>query len=283
MLSFLNKKYPFNDDPKYNAKTILLISLGVLGFLMVFQPVSRELFTKMELFYLAIGIAISTFFVLTVNLIVLPSFLPKLFNRERWTIKHEIIWNIWSLVTISACYYLFYTKLFGIIFISFGDFWRVIFLGLIPIAVLIVLNHNRLLRSHLKTSILLNDKLLERKYQKEKLVYFDSDYKKDNLVLKADSIILIRAADNYIEVFYKNNTDLGVNKQMVRQTIKKMEEALREFSFIFQCHRSYIVNTNYIKEVQGNSQGYKLFFDDIAFPALVSQMYIGDLKKLFNL
>jgi len=48
---------------------------------------------------------------------------------------------------------------------------------------------------------------------------------------------------------------------------------------ILRCHRTFIVNTNYIKEIQGNSQGYKLYFEMLDFPALVSQKYIKSIKE----
>lgn len=281
MLKFLNKKYPFNDDLKYNAKLVFFISIGVLGFIFLFQPIDREEFTKLEMLYLAIGLAASTFLVLTVNLMVLPSLLPKLFNRDRWSIKREIIWNFWSLITISFFYYLFYTKLFGIIFISFISIWKIGLLALVPIALLIVINYHRLLRANLKTSKRLNEKLIERKDQLDRLIQLNSDYKKDSLLVKANAIVLIKAADNYIEVFYQS--DGKVIKQMIRNSMKNVEIALKEFSFIIKCHRSFIVNINHIINVQGNSQGYKLFFENISFPAFVSQLYIGDFKKRFNI
>ncbi len=282
MFHFLNKKYPFNNNLKHNAKIVFFISVGVLGFIFVFQPVEIEkLLSKLDILYLASGLAVSTFIVLSLNLIVLPSFFPKLFERDKWNIKKEIIWIFWTLIVISFSYYFFYAKLFGISFIDYSALWKITILGFIPIVVLIVINHNSLLRSHLKTSEQLNTKLNERKKSKEKLVYIDSDYKKDKLILKANAIILVKAADNYVEIYFKDDEE--IKKQMIRNTIKNMEEKLKDFSFIIRCHRSFIVNTKHIKKVEGNSQGYKLFFENTDMSALVSQMYIQDFKKYFNI
>jgi hypothetical protein len=282
MFDFLNKKYPFNINLKHNAKIVFFISVGVLGFIFVFQPIEIEkLLTKIDLLYLASCLAVSTFLVLSLNLIVLPSFFPKLFERDKWNIKKEIIWNFWTLIVISFSYYFFYAKLFGISIIDYSALWKITILGIIPIAVLIVINHNNLLRSHLKTSEQLNNKLNERKNAKEKLISIDSEYKKDKLELKASDIILIKAADNYIEIHY--NDDGEIKNRLIRNTIKNMEEKLKKFSFIIKCHRSFIVNTNHIQKVQGNSQGYKLFFENTDVQAFVSQMYIPDFKKHFHL
>ena len=141
MFDFLNKKYPFNINLKHNAKIVFFISVGVLGFTFVFQPIEIEkLLTKIDLLYLASGLAVSTLLVLSLNLIVLPSFFPKLFERDKWNIKKEIIWNFWTLIVISFSYYFFYAKLIGISYIDYSSLWKITILGIIPIAVLIVIN-----------------------------------------------------------------------------------------------------------------------------------------------
>ena len=279
MLKFLNKPYPFNDDLRHNAKIILFISLGVLSFLLIFQPIEIGSFSTKEIFYLVTGLAISTFLVLSVNLIVLPSLFPKLFYNNIWNIKREIIWNIWILLTISSSDFLFYSQLFGVLDISFSDIGRIVLLGFLPVAVLIIINQDRLLRSHLKTAQLLNNKLASIKQKKEKLIHFESDYKKDKLSISPNSLIVIKSADNYIEVFYRS--DNVVKKQMIRYSLKKATETVDEFEFILRCHRTFIVNVNHIKEIKGNSQGYKLYLEDLDFPVFVSQKFIASFKERF--
>ncbi len=280
MLNFLKKSYPFNDDLRHNSKIILFISLGVLGFILIFQPLEISSFSKKEIIYLFAGLVASTFIILTINLIILPSLFPKLFDTSVWNIKREIIWNIWSMLTISVNYYLFYSKMFGIIILDIMDIGKILFLGFIPVATLIIINHNRLLRDHLLTARKMNSKLIENETLKESLIHLVSEYKNDNLIIKAGSLILIRAADNYIEVFFER--DGAVKNQMIRSSLKNVEELLSKFDFILKCHRSFIINTNRIIEVEGNSLGYKLFFNGVDFPALVSQKYIDVFKEKFN-
>lgn len=277
MLKFLNKPYPFNDDLRHNAKIILFISLGVLAFLFVFQPIEIDAFSKKEIIHLVFGLAISTFLVLSVNLIVLPSLFPKIFYNNIWNIKREIIWNLWILLTISSSDLLFYTQLFDVLEIRFLDIGKIVLLGFLPVAVLIVINQERLLRSNLKSAQQLNNKLLESKQQKEKLIHFESDYKKDKLSISPDSLLVIKSADNYIEVYYKS--DGVVKKQMIRSSLKKAIETISELDFILRCHRTFIINTNHIKVIEGNSQGYKLYFEMLDFPVSVSQKYIKSLKN----
>lgn len=277
MLKFLNKPYPYNDDLRHNAKIIFFISLGILAFLLIFQPIEIDTFTSKQIIFLVTGLPISTFVVLSINLIILPSLFPKLFYNNIWNIKKEIIWNLWILLTISSSDFLFYTQLFEILDISFSDIGRILLLGFLPVAVLIIVNQDRLLRSHLESAQKLNEKLTESKEQKVKLIHFISDYKKDNLSISPDSLLVIKSADNYIEIYYRSEG--MIKKQMIRYSLKKAVETVNEFDFIIRCHRTFIVNTNHIKEITGNSQGYKLYFESLDFPVFVSPKYITSFKE----
>ncbi len=280
MNNFLQKPYPFNEDLRHNAKIILFISLGVLVFLLLFQPIEISAFSTRQVFYLFTGLAISTFLVLSLNLMVLPSLFPKVFDNSVWNIKREIFWNIWILLTISGSDLIFYSKLFGLIDITFYDIARIILLGFLPVSVLIIINQDRLLKSHLKSAQQLNNKLNLGRLQKEKLIHIKSDYKKDDLLINAKSLLFIKSADNYIEVYFL--ADGMVNKQMVRSSLNNAELAIQEFDFIIKCHRTFIVNVNHVVEIQGNSQGLKLDFKDVDSPVFVSPKYIDDFKKLIK-
>lgn len=280
MWKLLQRPYPFNDDVKHNAKIIFFISIGVLLFLLLFQPIDYSAYNNIDIFYLITGLAASTFLTLSLNLIILPSLFPNQFFQNRWTILKEILWNVWILITISFSDFLYYTKLFGVIHINFNIVGMLLLLGVLPVCVLIIINQDRLLRSHLKSAQKLNYRLAETKLPKERFINFLSDYQKDHLKIKPDALMLIRSADNYIEVFYK--IDGNVKNQMIRSTLKKANEATRDFDFIVKCHRTYIVNINYISEIKGSSQGYGLHFENLDFSALVSQKYIKDFDKIIK-
>lgn len=276
MLKFLKKPYPFNDDLRVNAKIIFFISLGVLAFLLIFQPIDFTTWARKEVVYLIAGLVASTFLVLSISLIVFPSLFPRIFYHNTWNIKKEILWNLWMLVAISGSDFLFYSQITGIFDISFLDITKLLLLGILPVSVLITINQERLLRLHLSSAQQLNKQLLENK-QHVNLIHFDSDYKNDTLVIKADLLITIKSSDNYIEVYYKQGD--SIKKQMIRSSLKKVEKLIEKSDFIVRCHRSYIVNINYINEVQGNPQGFRLFLEGLDFPVFVSQKYLFEFKN----
>ena len=277
MFKFLNKPYPFNDDLKYNSKLIFFISIGVLVFLYLFQPLDVSLMDNKHKFYVVMGLGAVTFLSLSLNLLILPSLFPSIFIKRIWNIKKEILWNIWILSTLSVGYYLYY-KLLGVLDIDFSVIFSLIIIAIIPITGLIIVNRNRMLRNNLRISERINKKLHDNKLIEEKLVHFESDYVKDNLSIKVSLLLLIRAANNYIEVFWKEGEK--VKNHMIRTSLTKAEELLKEHKFIFKCHRSYMVNVNYIDKIEGNVQGYKLFFENLDFSVPVSKNFVFKLKEL---
>jgi len=276
MLKFLNKPYPFNDDLSYNSRLIFFISIGVLGFLYLFQPLDLSIMNSKEKLIVVLGLAAITFLSLSLNLLILPSLFPNIFIKRIWNIKKEIFWNLWILSTISVGYYLYY-KVLGIFSIDFKMILGLIVIAIIPITGLIIVNRNRMLRHNLKSAENINKKLQENKNIEERLVHFESDYVKDNLSVKVSLLILIRAANNYIEVFWKEGKD--IKSQMIRTSLRKAEELLHEHKFIFKCHRSYMVNVNFIDKVEGSVQGYKVFFENIDFTVPVSKNFASKLRS----
>ncbi len=277
--TFLKKPYPFNEDLKRNTKIIFFISIGIFIFLLLFQPININELPNQQKIYLMMGIAIITFLSLSLNLLIIPSLAPRIFLRREWIVWKEILWNLWILFTIALGYLASY-KILGILVFDLNMVMKLLLIAIVPLTVLIIFNQDRLLRSHLKTANEMNTRLKESKTEAEKLVHFDSEYQKDKLSIKVKFLLLIRSADNYIEVFWK---DGNVTKsQLIRSSLTRAQELLEEYTYIFKCHRSFLVNVHYIDRVEGNSQGYRLFFENLDFEVPVSKISIDHLKELIR-
>jgi len=277
MLSIFNKPYPFNEDLKHNVKNIFFISAGVFVFLFLFQPFEISSLPTRGKYYLLGGLCFSTFLSLSLNLLLIPSFFPRLFRSATWNIKKEIAWDTWMLFTTLAGYF-FVNNSLGIEKFVFYTVIKLVLIAVIPITLLIIINHNKILRSNLKLADDMSKKLWENKRVQEKIITFNSNYQKDSLSIKISSLLLVKSANNYIEVFWKEGK--SIKNQMVRCSMTYTEELVKEYKFIFKCHRSYIININYIDKIEGNSQGYKLFFEDFSIPVPVSRNSISKLQEL---
>ena len=251
--------------------------MSLIAYRIVFQPFDINTLPTKEKFQLLSGFGIITFLSLSLNLLIIPSLFPKVFSTSKWNIRKEIIWNLWILFTILVGYF-FLNNALGVTKFGFNLVIKLLLTAVIPITVLIIVNHNTILRSHLKLADELSKKLKDNKLIQEKIIYFDSDYQKDSLAIKVSLLLFIRSANNYIEVFWKEGDN--IKNKMVRCSMIHAEEILKEHKFIFKCHRSYIVNLNYIERIEGNLQGYKLFFENINFSVPVSKNLVNRLQEL---
>jgi hypothetical protein len=277
MLNIFNKPYPFDDDLKHNSKIIFFISIGVFVFLWFFQPFEIALMVAKKKFYMIFGFSFITFLSLSLNLLFIPSLFTKKFSSAVWNIKKEIFWNLWILSTILVGNFI-YGKTFMVLKYDFYMVIKLVLTSIFPITILIIVNHNKMLRSHLKKADELNKKLKENKLIQEKIIHFNSDYQKDSLAIKVSALLFIKSANNYIEVFWKEADT--IKNQMVRCSMLSAEETVKEHKFIFKCHRSFIVNINYIERFEGNSQGYRLFYENIPFPIPVAKGSVAKLQEL---
>lgn len=279
MLKFLNKPYPFNDDLRHNTKIIFLISLGLFVFFFLFEPFEIQSLDTKEKIQIVLGIVLATFISLSINLLLLPSILHKLLTSEKWTVKKEILWNSWILFTIMISYVAYYQIVEISIFdLSITTIFQILLMGLLPISILITINQERLLRTYKKTANELNKKIEEKKSIKDIIITIDSDYQKDSLTLKLVSILNIRSAGNYIEVFWIEGN--SVKKQMIRTSMNKAEILFEKYEFIFKCHRSHLINTKNIEKIEGNYQGYRVFFKNMEDPIPVSRIYAKNLHDI---
>jgi LytTr DNA-binding domain len=277
-MRLLKKPYPFNTNLEHNIKLCFFISIGLLIFLILFQPFELSELEMKDKLSILLGIFAAVFVSLTFNLMLIPSLFSKYFRDKTWCIWKEILWDIWILTTIVLGYVL-YHYLFGIDIFAFSAFWiiKIVLLASIPIAILITINQDRLLRSNLKTAEALN-KIVEReKLGKEARIYFESEYDKDSINVALQDLLFVRSAGNYIEVFWREGEQ--VKHHMLRKSMQKAEALFKDINYAIRCHRSYIINTRNINEIKASPQGYIIQFANTTEEALVSRKYKGIFQR----
>ena len=71
-----------------------------------------------------------------------------------------------------------------------------------------------------------------------------------------NEIIYIESVANYIIVAHFHNNE--PRQTRLRGTLHNVEETLKRHDFIVHIHRAFLVNINYVTEVTGNSNGYRI-------------------------
>ncbi len=277
MFSSLNKPYPFNDNLKSNLQAILGISLGIFLFLLFFLPFNpqTEEFNKKLLIIAGFGIIILIFLFLV--RIALPSFFPKLFIPEKWKIKKELLLHF-IFIVLNSVAFSFYARFVGKIDINFHLAVNIVLISLAAVIILVIINEYEFLKrrvEHLLNQLKTPD-FQPSEEETETGIEFESENQSEHLFLYPEQVILIKAANNYIEIIFRQNEK--VSRRLIRNTLKNTEKILLKYPSLIRVHRSYIVNVNSIQKVNKSAEGLKLSLYDYPKGVNVSRQYILNVK-----
>ncbi|WP_319479847.1 LytTR family transcriptional regulator DNA-binding domain-containing protein [uncultured Draconibacterium sp.] len=277
MLDSLNKKYPFNDNLKVNARTISSVSLGIFLFLLFFQPfeIQNPDFNN-RLIILATFGAI-TLVLLSVFRVIIPSIFITAFSEERWTILKEIIIDLFFVICNSVAF-AFFARYVGRIPMTFPIVINIVIISIAAAVIVVLTNQFYLLKKKVqKLELTPKEDDKDESIKAPEEIEFESENKTEYFTLFLEQLILIKSANNYIEVIYKHNNEL--KKKLIRNTMKTTENLLQKYPEIIRCHRSCMVNKNYIKKVSRGSDGLVLNLFDYPQEIHVSRQYVLRLKE----
>jgi DNA-binding LytR/AlgR family response regulator len=116
--------------------------------------------------------------------------------------------------------------------------------------------------------------------EKDLKIEFVSENKSDYFQVFLEQIMLIKSASNYIEIIYK--TADKISRRLIRNTIKNTEELFSKYPSLIRCHRSCIINKNYIQKLQKGKEGLKLTLFDYPQEIHVSRHYALKIKEAIN-
>lgn len=114
--------------------------------------------------------------------------------------------------------------------------------------------------------------------KKPGMLQIKDDQDKPVLNIDPENLLLVKSEDNYVQLYYLTGKE--VKKELVRNSIKKLEPQLSKFGFE-RIHRSYIVNCSKIVLFKKNSRGYHISLaglDTMVIP--VSASYLPGILNI---
>jgi hypothetical protein len=269
-MKIFRQPFPHNNSLKSLLITAIGFGVFITVFLLLFRPfelykVSNQLLIKSSIIF-----GLVTFGCIFIPNFILNYFFPQLFNEQKWTTGKQII-NIGAiLVLVGLVNYLLSSLLF-----NSALNWKnalyyqgiAVTIGLLPIIIYTLYKQNHWLHQFKDEAAVLQKKLEEKrgielpeKQTTESVtnvpIHFESDNQTENKTIDARYLYYIEAASNYIKIYFELKGKLTYS--IVRTTMKKATETVNPYSFLFRCHRAYIVNLDKIEQVEGNAQGYKI-------------------------
>jgi len=279
LIKYLKRPYSRQIKP---IETILIASGIVFFLLAVFQPFGLNMIKENKLLIL-LGFMFVTAFCLSIQCYIFPVIWKKFYKKGNWTIGKELSNMLLTVLLISLGNSLYSLYVFSqeINLLLIGYYLIVTFLiSIFPITLSIFLVQNRQLTENLRAITEMNNQLntsSERSSVRTEKIISIMGSGKECIELDINKLLYIEANSNYVKICFTDKEK--VSKKLLRATIKQMEESLNEFSSIVKCHRAFLVNVNAIREVQGNSQGYRLFFDGVEEDIPVSRAYTKEFKE----
>ena len=102
----------------------------------------------------------------------------------------------------------------------------------------------------------------------------------EHVTLDISDLLYIEAVGNYVKVCQLQSNDVRTN--MLRATMKQMEDALQTYPMIVRCHRAFMVNLGQVEQISSNSRAMQLVMRHSHDAIPVSRSNVNKLKKLLG-
>ncbi len=230
----------------------ILIGCAVFFILAMFQPFGTYTFQHPDKLLLLAGYG----FVITFTVITLTLLLSKIFHGwfapESWNLRRELLLlGIVAFASMTATYFYHFATIGSrLSFFGYAYFMGIAMsTSLFPLALLTAVRYLQI------KNYLDQRNLTATLAPKPDVLTLTGDNKTEKLTILRSELLLLKAADNYVELFLQK--DQRLNRHLLRGTLSGMASQLDDDHFL-QVHRSYIVNMNQVVALDGKSPNYIL-------------------------
>ena len=266
--TLLNQPYPVESDTVGQFFQSLRIGFFIFLFLYIFKPFGLNRSDDLLIHTIYFGAATT---IVSFLYDLLLDYVLRIDRRtESWTFIKWIINSLILVALIAVANYGILVLIYSGMERSFTRFLEIAFItllvGLFPIVFIGSIYLNGLKRKNEKIASAFEE---QKEGQSDQSISIKADEKQ--LQFKANVFIYAEAMQNYVAIYFLKDEKL--QKEILRLTLKSLEKQLLNHSIV-RCHRSFIVNKNYISSVGGNAQGLKLDMQYVDKTIPVSRSYL---------
>jgi hypothetical protein len=259
----------------------LSISIGLFLFVLFFQPFSiAYLDSNNRLLFIA-GLGGIVFLFMFIIRMILPWLITYNRQNENGPVIPAYL-SGFLILALSSVAFAFYLRYVGSVDISFYLMFKVVLICCAPPVILRLYDVISELRLQ-NDSLILEKKIIQKQVEKyeedilNKTIEFVSENNSENLSLLIAEVVLIKSADNYVEIVYKEGDHF--KKKLIRSTLKNIEQQIKLYSNFIRCHRICIVNIHYIEKLNRNYNNHWLSLKGYDEEIPVSRQYLLKLKE----
>ena len=281
IIFWIKRPLLFFETTKQKLIVSLVFGLSIIVSLLFFDhPPSEELYISL---FKVIAYGLITFLILFFYSYLLPLIFRRFFNPEYWTVGKSLLFGIILVISVGLANTLFAFKFDNpnsrseIIPFLLAVVYRTFIIGVVPSIIFHFWLEKKLYKRYYLGAAKIN-KLFKDQPNEEielKKVSFKTQNNNEEVILFEEELIYIKSEGNYCQIFYQeSNTQ---KKILLRNTLKNMEESLKNSNRILRCHKSYIINLDKVLHVKGNARGYSFIVDGFNYPVPVSRELSKDL------
>jgi len=98
----------------------------------------------------------------------------------------------------------------------------------------------------------------------------------ESVMLQISHLLYIESVGNYVKVSHLDNGQ--VRTDMLRATMKQMEETLQDYPMIVRCHRAFLVNLGQVEQIASHSGSTQLLIKHCHESIPVSRSNMAQIK-----
>ena len=102
----------------------------------------------------------------------------------------------------------------------------------------------------------------------------------EHVTLDISDLLYIEAVGNYVKVCQLHDNEVRTN--MLRATMKQMEDTLQGYPMIVRCHRAFLVNLAHVEQISSNARAMQLVMHHTHDAIPVSRSNVSKLKELLG-
>lgn len=280
--SILRAPYPVS-SPWSHLRRSLGIGFFVFAFLFFFQPFGMYIEPMSTRAIICFGYGLITFLSMMVFTALFRWMFLDQLNPQNWTLGKEIAYSL-GVIWVIGLFNLLYSAWIFSFPLGLGSFFAfqayTLGIGLFPVLAATYLNFNRKNQLHLNEAQTLNHQLHvhppKEMHPTEKLA-FSSASQEPGWELSPDQFLFAETADNYVQLYAL--TEEGIERRILRSTLRTVEEEAHDFPFLVRTHRSFFVNLHKVQSFSGNAQGLKLQLQGIDREIPVSRKLVDEIRE----
>lgn len=277
-ISWLDRPFPFMERNKEKLISSVAFAIFVYFFLLFFQPFGIHR-VKMNIPVYLLGFLFVTLIVMLIFNMLLPFLFKKAFDPDRWNIRKSILFNSGIIIAIGFFNWVYNSSIEKNLTMdhSLGYFMLITLgVGVFPSAFFLLISEKYMSKKNSKFAITIEESI---KYPiivaPEKEFIISSENDNEELRILPSHLICMKSEGNYVQFYYEDGELLKT--KLLRLSMNKLEEVLKEKPEFKRCHRSYMANFSKVNHVSGNARNYNLHYNNLDFTVPISRTFPKEL------